>query len=79
VLFDDVYAAVPAHLREQVDEAKSDWSQTRHEGAILPFSPTDRRAAGSGLNTGPLTSASSIESKRAGRGRNTRKHLSCPR
>jgi 2-oxoisovalerate dehydrogenase E1 component alpha subunit len=46
VLFDDVYAAVPAHLREQLDEAKSELSRPRHEGEILPFSPTDRRAAG---------------------------------
>jgi 2-oxoisovalerate dehydrogenase E1 component alpha subunit len=46
VLFDDVYASVPAHVREQLEEAKSDWSQEKQDGAILPFKPTDRRAAG---------------------------------
>jgi 2-oxoisovalerate dehydrogenase E1 component alpha subunit len=44
-LFDDVYAAVPAHLREQLDEAKSGWIQA-NDGTILPFTPGGRRAAG---------------------------------
>jgi 2-oxoisovalerate dehydrogenase E1 component alpha subunit len=45
-LFDDVYEVLPTHLRKQLDEAKSELNQTKHEGAILPFTPTDRRAAG---------------------------------
>jgi 2-oxoisovalerate dehydrogenase E1 component alpha subunit len=45
-LFDDVYTAVPAHLREQLEDVKSDWSQAKQEAAILPFNPSGRRAAG---------------------------------
>jgi 2-oxoisovalerate dehydrogenase E1 component alpha subunit len=45
-LFDDVYVAVPAHLRGQLDEARSELRQTDHENIVLPFSPSDRRAAG---------------------------------
>jgi 2-oxoisovalerate dehydrogenase E1 component alpha subunit len=45
-LFADVYATVPAHLREQLDEAKSESSQAKSEEAILPFTPRDRRAVG---------------------------------
>jgi 2-oxoisovalerate dehydrogenase E1 component alpha subunit len=45
-LFDDVYAAVPAHLREQLDEARSELSPTKYDRTILPIRPSDRRAAG---------------------------------
>lgn len=45
-LFDDVYAALPLHLRQQLAEAKSESSQVKHETAILPFAPNDKRAAG---------------------------------
>ncbi|HEY3395571.1 MAG TPA: thiamine pyrophosphate-dependent enzyme, partial [Lacipirellulaceae bacterium] len=45
-LFDDVYAAVPLHLRQQLDEAKSEESPMKHDSAILPFTPSDQRAAG---------------------------------
>jgi 2-oxoisovalerate dehydrogenase E1 component alpha subunit len=46
MLFEDVYAAPPAHLREQLEEAKSESGQIKHEGTILPFTSSDRRAVG---------------------------------
>ena len=46
-LFDDVYAAMPAHLREQLDEAAApNRAETDREHAILPFADSDHRAAG---------------------------------
>jgi 2-oxoisovalerate dehydrogenase E1 component alpha subunit len=45
-LFDDVYQALPRHLREQLEDAKSELAERKQEGTILPFAPTDRRAAG---------------------------------
>jgi 2-oxoisovalerate dehydrogenase E1 component alpha subunit len=44
-LFEDVYTALPAHLREQLEEAKSELSAKNREGAVH-FTPSDRRAAG---------------------------------
>jgi hypothetical protein len=45
-LFGDVYAELPAHLREQLRELQTEAAPQAAECSILPFEDKNRRAAG---------------------------------
>ena len=45
-MFDDVYAALPEHLRGQLSELQAELSDSESSGSVLPFADKNRRAAG---------------------------------